>query len=408
MDRADVIIFGGGMIGLALASALDSSGLSAIIVDPADPAPRSGAAFDGRTSAVSSSSMRMLQTIGVTDHLKEPGCPIRRISVADGLKPGGLHFDPDDDEPLGWMHENRNLRAALQARAEAGTNSWLLWKSRIADVDRGDHRVVVSLEDGRKLSAPLLIAADGRNSPMREAAGIRVARWRYDHQAIVSVLGHEREHDHVAYEIFYPTGPFALLPMTDAANDQGGGRRSAIVWSVPRQDAAGWLALSDEDFAGEAQAAMGGFLGKIAMLAPRSSYPLGFHHAAQITDRRLALAGDAAHAIHPIAGQGLNLGFRDVAALAQVLVEGGRLGLDLGDRQLLDRYQRWRSLDSLSVAFATDSLTRVYGVPGRTASAVRRFGMGLIERISPIRNRLMNEARGTSGDLPLLLRGLPI
>ena len=408
MDRADVIIFGGGMIGLALASALDSSGLSAIIVDPADPAPRSGAAFDGRTSAVSSSSMRMLQTIGVTDHLKEPGCPIRRISVADGLKPGGLHFDPDDDEPLGWMHENRNLRAALQARAEAGTNSWLLWKSRIADVDRGDHRVVVSLEDGRKLSAPLLIAADGRNSPMREAAGIRVARWRYDHQAIVSVLGHEREHDHVAYEIFYPTGPFALLPMTDAANDQGGGHRSAIVWSVPRQDAAGWLALSDEDFAGEAQAAMGGFLGKIAMLAPRSSYPLGFHHAAQITDRRLALAGDAAHAIHPIAGQGLNLGFRDVAALAQVLVEGGRLGLDLGDRQLLDRYQRWRSLDSLSVAFATDSLTRVYGVPGRTASAVRRFGMGLIERISPIRNRLMNEARGTSGDLPLLLRGLPI
>ena len=404
MDRADAIIFGGGLVGLALASALDSSGVSAILVDPADPAPRADAAFDGRTSAVSSSSMRMLQTIGVADHLAAAGCPIWRIAVADGLEPGGLHFDPDDGEPLGWMHENRHLRAALQARAEAGKNLWLLWKSRVTDVDRGDHGVVVALQDGRKLHAPLLIAADGRNSATREAAGIRIARWKYDHQAIVSVLRHERPHEHVAYEIFYPSGPFALLPM----NDDGRGHRSAIVWSVPNEDAAGWLALDDEDFAAEAEAAMGGFLGKIAMLAPRGSFPLGFHHAAQITANRLALVGDAAHAIHPIAGQGLNLGFRDVAALAQVLVEGARLGLDLGDKQLLDRYQRWRSLDALSVAFATDTLTRIYGVPGKTASAVRRFGMGLVGRISPLRNRLMNEARGTSGELPLLLRGLPI
>ena len=404
MDRADVIIFGGGLVGLALASALDSSGLSSILVDPADPAPMGHPSFDGRTSAVSSSSMRMLATIGVAAHLAEPGCPIWRIAVADGLKPGGLHFDPDDGEPLGFMHENRNLRAALHARADAGKNVWLLWKSRVASVDRGDHKVVVALEDGRKLSAPLLIAADGRNSKTREAAGINIARWKYDHQAIVSVLGHERPHEHVAYEIFYPTGPFALLPMNDGA----AGHRSAIVWSVPEDDAAGWLSLSDEDFAAEAEAAMGGFLGKVEMLAPRSTFPLGFHHAAQITAKRLALVGDAAHAIHPIAGQGLNLGFRDVAALAEVLVEGARLGLDLGDQQLLARYQRWRSLDALSVAFATDSLTRIYGVPGKTASAVRRFGMGLVGRISPLRNRLMSEARGTSGELPLLLRGLPI
>ena len=390
MDRADVIIFGGGMVGLALASALDSSDVSAIVVDPADPALRKGAAFDGRTSAVSSSSMRMLQTIGVADHLAEPGCPIRRIAVADGLEPGGLHFDADD-EPLGFMHENRHLRAALQERAEAGRNIWLLWKSAVASVDRGDGGVTVALDDGR-------------NSATREAAGINIARWKYDHQAIVSVLRHERPHDHVAYEIFYPSGPFALLPMTDDA----AGHRSAIVWSVPDEDAAAWLSLGDEDFAAEAQAAMGGFLGKVGMLAPRSSFPLGFHHAAQITAERLALVGDAAHAIHPIAGQGLNLGFRDAAALAQVVVEGARLGLDLGDKQLLDRYQRWRSLDALSVAFATDTLTRLYGVPGRTASAVRRFGMGLVGRISPLRERLMSEARGTSGDLPLLLRGLPI
>ncbi len=404
MDRADVIIFGGGLVGLALAAALDSSGLTAIVVDPADPTPRSDASFDGRTSAVSSSSMRMLETIGVTEQLAAPGCAIRRIAVADGLKPGALRFDADGEEPLGVMHENRHLRAALQARAEAGKNVSLLWKSRVTNVDRGQHGIVVSLERGRRLTAPLLVAADGRNSRTREAAGINIARWKYDHQAIVSVLRHERAHEHIAYEIFYPSGPFALLPM----NDDGVGHRSAIVWSVPNGDATGLLSLSDADFAAEAEAAMGGFLGRIEMLAPRSSFPLGFHHAAQITAQRLALIGDAAHAIHPIAGQGLNLGFRDVAALAEVLVEGARLGLDIGDQQLLTRYQRWRSLDALSVAFATDSLTRLYGVPGAAASAVRRFGMGIVGKISPLRDRLKSEAQGTSGTLPLLLRGLPI
>ena len=405
MDRADVIILGGGLVGLALASALDSSGLSAVIVDPADPDLRKDAGFDGRTSAVSSSSMRMLETVGVAAHFPAPGCPIRQIRVADGLQPGSLHFEPaDGDEPLGCMHENRHLRAALRARAEKGRNLWLLWKSQVAAVERDSTGVRVALADGRKLCAPLLIAGDGRNSPMREAAGIRTARWRYDHSAIVSTLGHERPHEHIAYEIFYPSGPFALLPMTDDAN----GHRSAIVWSVPKDDTAGWLSLTDSEFAAEAHAAMGGFLGAIRMAAPRSSYPLGFHHAAEITAQRLALVGDAAHAIHPIAGQGLNLGFRDAAALAPVLVEGARIGLDLGDQQLLDRYQRWRSLDTLMVAAATDSLTRLYGVPGKAASAVRRFGMGMVERVRPLANRLAAEARGTSGEIPLLLRGLPI
>ena len=405
MDRADVIILGGGLVGLALAAALDSSGLSSIVIDPADPESRNTAAFDGRTSAVSSSSRRMFDTIGISDHFPEAGCPIRRIEVADGLEPGGLAFDPgEDEEPLGWMHENRHLRTALHARAQAGRNIWLMWKSKPAAVERSEHGVTVRLEDGRVVGAPLLVAAEGRNSPMREAAGIRCARWKYDHDAIVSTLRHERPHEHVAYEIFYPQGPFALLPMTD---DEGG-HRSAIVWSVSREDSAGFLSLSDDDFSAEAEAAMGGFLGKISLLAPRSTYPLGFHHAARITDHRLALVGDAAHGMHPIAGQGVNVGYRDAAALAQVLVEGARLGLDLGDHQLLNRYQRWRSLDTFMVSLATDGLTRIYGIPGRTASKVRRFGMSVINRIGPVKERLMAEARGTSGDLPLLLRGLPI
>jgi 2-octaprenyl-6-methoxyphenol hydroxylase len=407
MQRSDVIILGGGLVGLALAAALDSAGLTSTVIDPVDPADWDGAKFDGRTTAVSSSSRRMFDTIGVSDHLPEPGCPIRSIRVADGLKPGSLVFEPPvgDGEPMGWMHENRHLRAALKARAGAGQNIDLQWKTRAVQVDRGEHGVTVTLDDGHMVLAPVLIAAEGRNSPTREAAGIRLARWKYDHAAIVSTLAHDRPHDGIAWEIFYPSGPFALLPMTDAAD---GAHRSAIVWSVKKDDAPGFLSLSDVDFAAEAEAAMGGFLGTIRMIAPRSSYPLGFHHAARITDRRLALVGDAAHAMHPIAGQGVNVGYRDVAALAQVLVEGARLGLDLGDKQLLDRYQRWRSLDTFMVSLATDGLTRLYGIPGKLPSLIRRAGMAMTGRIGPLRDALMNEARGTTGDLPLLLRGLPI
>ena len=405
MQRSDVIILGGGLVGLALAAALDASGLSSIVVDPADPDLRLDAAFDGRTSAVSSSSARMFDAVGITPHFPVPGGPIRQIRTSDGLAPGSLTFDAGEDgEPLGWMHENRNLRSALRARAEAGKAITLRYKTSATLVDRGEHGVTVMLDDGETIHAPLLVSAEGRNSATREAAGIRIAKWSYDHRAIVSILHHEIPHDGIAYEIFYPSGPFALLPMTDDES----GARSAIVWSIRAEDGPGLLALTDQQFAGEAQAAMGGFLGEVSMLAPRSSYPLGFHHAARITDNRLALVGDAAQAVHPIAGQGLNLGLRDAAALAQVLVEGARLGLDLGDRQLLDRYQRWRSLDTLMVAMSTDGLNRLYSVPGKTAAAVRRFGMGLVDRIGPLKSRLMSEARGTSGELPLLLRGLPI
>ena len=402
-SQADIIILGGGLVGLALAAALDSSGLRVIVVDPADPEERKGAAYDGRTTAVSSSSMRMLGATGVLDHLSQPGCPIQAIRVADGLAPGALTFEPGaDGEPLGVMHENRSLRAALLARAEAGAGIDLRWKSPTAEVRREEHGATVRLASGEVLTAPLIVGAEGRRSPSREAAGIRMARWSYDHKAIVGTLAHEAPHEHIAYEIFYPSGPFALLPMTDLAD---GTHRSAIVWSAKTGMADGLLALSDADFAAEAEAAMGGFLGRIRLLTPRSSYPLGFHHAVRITDRRLALVGDAAHAIHPIAGQGVNLGFRDAAALAEVLVDGARLGLDLGDAQLLTRYQRWRALDGFSVALATDGLTRLYGVPGRAASAVRRFGMALIDRLGPVKHSLNAAARGNSGDLPRLLVG---
>jgi 2-octaprenyl-6-methoxyphenol hydroxylase len=260
------------------------------------------------------------------------------------------------------------------------------------------------LADGRSFAAPLLIGAEGRNSPTRAAAGIRVARWSYDHHAIIATIGHARPHEGVAHEIFYPSGPFALLPMLDDAD----GPRSAIVWTVAAEHGPAMLGLPDRAFLAEAEKRMGGLLGPLRSASPRSSYPLGFHHTARITDTRLALVGDAAHGIHPIAGQGLNLGFRDVAALAEVLVEGARLGLDLGDPQLLGRYERWRALDSFLVAATTDGLTRLFGLPGMAPRAIRRFGLDLVSRIAPLKRGFMAEARGETGQLPKLLQGLEV
>jgi 2-octaprenyl-6-methoxyphenol hydroxylase len=406
MQRTDVIILGGGLVGLTLAIALDRHGLSTVVVDPADPAKQVAPTYDGRATAVSSSSWRMLETIGVAEKLSGVTCAIRAIRVSEGLRPGGILFQPgEDDDPLGIMVENRLLRQALRETALAAGRLALLMPAQPVDVVRDAAGVHVALADGRQVAAPLLIGAEGRNSPTRAAAGIAFAQWRYDHVAIVATITHDKAHEATAYEIFYPAGPFAVLPML-AGED--GRPRSAIVWSVKARDAAATLGLPDRALAHEIEKRMGGFLGAIALAGPRWHYPLGFHHAAKLTAQRLALIGDAAHGIHPIAGQGLNLGFRDAAALAEVLVEGARLGLDLGDAQLMTRYERWRSLDTFSVALATDSLTRLYGVPGRAASAVRRLGMGVVQRIGPLKDRLMAEARGESGELPLLLRGLPI
>jgi 2-octaprenyl-6-methoxyphenol hydroxylase len=208
----------------------------------------------------------------------------------------------------------------------------------------------------------------------------------------------------VAHEIFYPSGPFALLPMLDDEH----GPRSAIVWTVAGKHGAAMLGLPDRAFLAEAEKGMGGLLGPLRSVSPRGSYPLGFHHTARITAERLALVGDAGHGIHPIAGQGLNLGFRDVAALAEVLVEGARLGLDMGDAQLLARYERWRALDSFLVAATTDGLTRLFGLPGRAPRAIRRFGLDMVGRITPLKQAFMAEARGESGALPKLLQGVEV
>ncbi|WP_375397738.1 UbiH/UbiF/VisC/COQ6 family ubiquinone biosynthesis hydroxylase [uncultured Sphingomonas sp.] len=405
MDKADVIIIGAGLVGSALAVALDAHGLSAIVVDTADPNVVLAAGFDGRASAIAGAPMRMLDAIGVGRQLAGQGCPIRGIRVSDGLEPGALDFTPPDGEDaLGTMVENRVLRAALLAAARNAARVDLRFRTRVTSVERDAAGVRATLDDGSTVAAPLLIGAEGRDSPTRETAGLKVARWTYDHAAMVTSIGHEHAHDNIAYEIFYPAGPFAILPL----NDDERGHRSAIVWSVRRDQAPGLMKLGERGYLAEIDRAIGGFLGELAWLGPRSSYPLGFHHAATITAPRLALVGDAAHGIHPIAGQGVNVGFRDVAALVEVLVEGKRLGMDLGDAALLKRYDRWRSLDTFMVAAATDGLTRLFGVPGRTTSAVRRLGLSAVQRAPMVKDRFISEARGEAGATPRLLQGLAI
>lgn len=402
MDSHDVIILGGGLVGLTLAIALEHHGLTAAVVDPMDPEKALAAGFDGRASAIASASWRMLETVGIGDRLAPQGCAIHRIEVRDGLQKDALDFTTaEDDEPLGIMVENRALRQVLREVSLERAGLALHMPDRASAVERGEHGVTATLASGKVLKAPLLLACEGRNSPTRDAAGIRIANWKYDHAAIISAFDHSIDHGNVAHEIFYPAGPFALLPLKP-------GTRSALVWTVKAADAPGVMALSERAFLAEVSKRTGGLLGEISLAAPRSSYPLGFHHAATITAQRLALVGDAAHGIHPIAGQGLNLGFRDVAALVEVLVEGARLGLDLGDAQLLARYQRWRSVDSLAVSVATDTLTRLFGIPGKPASAIRRFGLGMVQKLPPLKAAFMAEARGTRGDLPRLLQGMEV
>ncbi len=391
------------MIGLTQALALAAHGLRVAVIDRAAPDDLTNPQNDARVSAINSASWNMFDAIGLAEKLRPHGCEIEKILVNDGLKPGTLDFSTGEDEaPMGIMVENAMLRRLLFEAVEADDRIAMHLSAQVASCDRQEHRVDIMLDNGEQLAAPLLIAADGRGSRMREEAGIIMAHWQYDHNAIVCKIAHEKPHGNTAYELFFPAGPFAILPMLD---DVDGRHRSAIVWSVSRKDGPAYANINKRAFVAEMMKKTGGFLGEIELLTDRPTYPLGFHHSSHLTAERLVLIGDAGHGIHPIAGQGLNLGLRDVAALTECLVEGARTGLDLGDPQILARYDRWRSFDNMMVSAATDLLTRLFGLPGATSSAIRRMGIGLIQRIPPLKAQFMAEAKGETGDLPRLLRG---
>lgn len=400
--NSDVVILGGGLVGMTLAIGLAKAGITSQVVDNADPASVTAEGFDGRASAISTASWNLYTNLGMAEELAPKGCPIASIAVTDGMKPGRIDFQPGEaDGSLGRMYANRDLRIAMYgvaAREEAIT---FHPNSHVVARERGEHGVSVTLSDGRVLKGRLLVAAEGRKSPTRDEAGFTPAKWDYGHRAIIAGLTHEKPHGNVAWEVFYPAGPFALLPLLDG---EDGKHRSALVWTVAEKDAAAVLAMPDAMFLGEVASRMHGIFGQIAISGPRSSYPLNFHHTVRVVEDRLALVGDAAHGMHPIAGQGLNLGLRDVAALVEVLSDGVRLGMDVGDAQLLARYERWRAADTFMVATATDVLTRLFGIPGKLPSAIRRLGMAGVQRAAPLKRWFMDEARGMSGDLPKLLR----
>ncbi|MBX3506474.1 MAG: FAD-dependent monooxygenase [Parvibaculum sp.] len=400
---SDILIVGGGLSGLPLALACAQGGLSVTVVDALDPATATDAAFDGRVSAIAFASCRMLAQLGVTQHLEGQMQPINDIMVSDGrvregASPFFLHFDHKEigDEPLGNLIENRHMRIALQKAAADQKLIRLIAPQGVKRVDYGA-QAVATLGNGEAVSARLCFAADGRGSPTREAAGIKTVGWDYGQTGIVCTVEHEAPHEGVAQEYFLPGGPFAILPMV--------GDRSSLVWTEKTADAKAILALSDEAFADEMRARFGDYLGACAPVGPRWSYPLTLQLARDYVRPRLALVGDAAHGIHPIAGQGLNLGLRDVAAAAEVVVDAARLGLDIGSLDVLERYQRWRRFDNVALSLLMDGLNRLFSNDIGPVRLARDLGLGIVQQIGPARRFFMRHAGGVVGDLPRLLRG---
>jgi len=406
-QKVDVLVAGGGMAGLTMGLALARGGLSVAVIERQAPPAFRDPTFDGRTSAIAYGSANVFDGVGVWSRLETRAQPIQDIRVADGNlmdRPSSLflHYDHRDlgDSPLGYILENRDIRDALLSEAAAVENLHLMAPAAVANAERDTGGATVTLADGKTIAARLIIGADGRNSPLRDDAGIRVTRLDYPQTAIVCTVAHARPHAGVAVELFLPSGPFAMLPMTE--------QRSSVVWTEKSNLAKDILALDDESFLYELQRRFGDWLGEIDVEGPRFAYPLGLLHAERYTDRRLALIGDAAHVIHPIAGQGLNMGIRDVAALAEAVVDANRLGLDIGDGPVLARYERWRRFDNVFMAATTDGLNRLFSNDIGPLRLARDLGLAAINRLPPAKRFFMRHAMGMVGDLPRLVKGEPI
>ncbi|GER01575.1 2-octaprenyl-3-methyl-6-methoxy-1,4-benzoquinol hydroxylase [Iodidimonas gelatinilytica] len=400
--RVDVAIVGGGMAGLTAACGLAQYGLEIAVIDTEAPQDLTAQTFDGRCSAIAYASVQMLKSLKIWPPLEDTAQPIKEIRVSDGESRHFLHFDfaQIGNQPLGEMVENRHLRQALFFRASQLGNLHLLAPARVEAVTRDQARAHLVLKDGRTVSAALAIGADGRNSRMRQQAAIQTPRWRYNQVGIVATVAHELPHCAIAHERFLPDGPFAILPLT--------GNRSSLVWTARASSEKAIMGLSPRAFEAEVQRRMGDFLGKATVCGPRWSYPLGLHMAERYIDTRLALIGDAAHGIHPIAGQGLNMGLRDIAALIEVLVEAARRGEDIGSPFVLERYQRWRRTDNVVLALVTDTLNRLFSNDIAPIRHARDLGLSVVNRLPVLKRFFMSHARGTVGKLPRLLEGHPL
>ncbi|WP_253286216.1 FAD-dependent monooxygenase [Ruegeria sp. HKCCD6157] len=406
-QASDILIVGGGLNGPALALALAQTGHSVTVIDALAEKVRKNAAFDGRAYALALASQRLLDAIGIWDRVAQHAQPMLEIKVTDGHAGTGpspffMHFDHAEIEegPMGYMVEDRHLRRAfLDAMAEEPRITQVSGKSVVSQ-QADAARVTVTLDDGTTLGGSLLVGCDGRRSGTASRAGIKRTGWDYGQTALVCAIEHELPHNGVAHQFFMPPGPLAILPLT--------GNRSSIVWSERTDTAQHINALPEDDYVQVLRPRFGDFLGEISLAGDRFTYPLNLTIANSFISDRMALVGDAAHGMHPIAGQGLNAGLRDVGALAEVLTLAGRRGEDIGSLMVLERYQEWRRFDTASLAMATDVFNKLFSNDNPLLRLGRDIGMGVVGALPGLRRGFVREAAGLTGDLPKLLQGRPI
>jgi 2-octaprenyl-6-methoxyphenol hydroxylase len=400
--QRDVIIVGGGLNGSVLAIALARAGLAVTLVDAGARADQAHSEFDGRSYAMALTSCRMLQHLGIWDALAEVAQPILDIKVSDGRAGEGpspfvLHFSHGEIEegPMGHMVEDRHLRPALLHAVDVSGID-VIDSAQVVSHAVSGAGIRVELADGSRLEAHVVLAADGRASATGERAGIKRVGWDYAQTAIVCAVAHEKPHQGVAHQFFMPPGPLAILPLT--------GNRSSIVWSETAETAQAFLDMSDDDFVTMLKPRFGDFLGDISLAGKRYSYPLSLSLVTRMCGPRMALVGDAAHGVHPIAGQGLNAGMRDIAAVTQVLTEARQRGEDIGASDVLGRYERWRRFDNTMLGVATDGLNRLFSNDRPVLRGLRDLGMGVVGAVPGMRRQFIREAAGLTGDLPRLMQ----
>ena len=401
-SQRSIVIGGGAFAGLGLALALRQGLGPDIPIIVADPAFAMRPSRDPRASAIVAACRRLFEVVGVWDQVAESAQPILDMVVTDSnledaTRPVFLTFggEVEPGEPFAHMVENRHLTNALATRAEA--QGVELSAVAVSSYDSNAEGTRVTLSDGRIIDASLLVAADGAKSKLRERAGIATHGWDYDQSGIVVTVGHERDHGGRAEEHFLPAGPFAILPLKN--------NRSSLVWTESRREAARIIELPDNEFQAELERRFGLHLGEVKALDKPRAFPLGYFVARSFIGERLALVGDAAHVIHPIAGQGLNMGLKDAAALAEVIVDAARLGIDHGQADVLERYQRRRRFDTVAMGVATNSLNMLFSNNSALLRTVRDIGLGLVDRVPPLKSAFIRQAAGLSGEVPRLLKG---
>ena len=401
-ERRDVVIGGAGFAGLALAVALREALGKGFSITVADPALAAVPSKDPRASAIAAAARRLFEALGIWQAVEDQAQPMLDMVITDSrledaVRPTFLTFggEVEEGEPFAHMVENRLLIDALAEKSKAlGVD---LRATAVNGFENGANTIDVALADDTKLSARLLVGADGARSRIREQAGIESYGWNYNQSGIVCTVAHERDHEGRAEEHFLPAGPFAILPLT--------GNRSSIVWTESTREAERLVALPDDEFHDELEQRFGLHLGELQVVGARRAFPLGLFTARSFIGERLALIGDAAHIIHPIAGQGLNMGLRDVAALAEAVTDAARLGLDIGGPDVLERYQRWRRFDTAMMGVATDGLNRLFSNHSDVLRLTRDIGLGLVERLPALKQMFIREAAGFTGEVPKLLKG---